>query len=180
MIVEITTFYLEMLDPAWLAPRPLARDDVEIRRCEVPLPELNRFLYTTVGGDWYWIDRLAWDRKRWLEWVDRPELQTWLVSVRGTPAGYYELEAQPGGDVEIVYFGLAPAFAGHGIGGGLLTHAVETAWRSGASRLWVHTCTLDHPVALANYKARGFRVYREEIGPVELPDESPGPWPGAR
>jgi GNAT superfamily N-acetyltransferase len=180
MIVDVTTWYLEMTQPDRLRPKPLARDDVTIRRCERPLPELNRFLYTAVGGDWFWIDRLAWTRRQWLDWIDRPQLETWLASIAGTPAGYYELESQPEGNVEIAYFGLIPAFAGMGVGGALLTHATETAWAGGASRVWVHTCSLDHPAALANYKARGFRIYREETRPVELPDEPPGPWPGAR
>jgi hypothetical protein len=30
------------------------------------------------------------------------------------------------------------------------------------SRVWVHTCTLDHPGALANYQARGFAIYKVE------------------
>jgi len=39
---------------------------------------------------------------------------------------------------------------------------------AGASRVWVHTCTLDHPGALPNYIARGFRVYKEETDYQEL------------
>jgi hypothetical protein len=27
----------------------------------------------------------------------------------------------------------------------------------------VHTCSIDHPSALANYQARGLRIYREEV-----------------
>jgi len=49
-----------------------------------------------------------------------------------------------------------------GFGGYLLTHAIRSAWDSGATRVWVHTCTLDHPSALANYVARGMKVYRTE------------------
>lgn len=180
MKTTIVTIHLEMTDPAALRPVPLARRDVEVRRAEVPSPELNRFLYTAVGGDWYWIDRLGWSYERWLQWLDRDEVETWVAWVSGTPAGYFELEAQSGDDVEIAYFGLLPRFIGQHLGGALLTLAVERAFARGARRVWVHTCTLDHPGALANYRARGFRVFKEERSEFEIPERPLGPWPGAR
>jgi GNAT superfamily N-acetyltransferase len=79
----------------------------------------------------------------------------------GTPAGYFELEKDKG-NVEIAYFGLLPQFIGQGIGGYLLTRAVEQAWQMSAERVWVHTYTLDHPNALSNYQARGFRIFKQE------------------
>jgi len=179
VIVEVTTYYLEMTDPHDLRPKRIECNGLEIRKAEIPSPEFNRFLYTAVGGDWYWIDRLNWTYQQWLEWVDRPELQTWVAYVSGTPAGYFQLEAQPQGNVEIAYLGLLPQFIGKGLGGHLLTVATEKAWQMGPSRVWVHTCTLDHPGALANYRARGFRVFREETQAKDIPDDPPGPWPGA-
>jgi ribosomal protein S18 acetylase RimI-like enzyme len=180
MKTKVTTYYLEMTDPAQL--RPARRGDLELRlqRAEIPCPELNRFLYTAVGGDWYWIDRLGWTYDQWLEYLNRPELKTWIGYVSGTPAGYFELEMQPGADVEIAYFGLLTQFIGRGIGGELLAGAVDRAWAMGAGRVWVHTCSLDGPTALANYQARGFRIYKEEVAEVELPEETPGPWPGSK
>jgi GNAT superfamily N-acetyltransferase len=153
---------------------------VHIRQARLPCPELNRFLYTAVGGDWYWTDRLPWTYAQWRAWVEQPTLETWVAYVSGTPAGYFELEAQAEGQVELAYFGLLPQFIGTGLGGSLLTVAIERAWNMGAVRVWVHTCTLDHPGALANYCARGFRVFREETHAQELPEHSPGAWPGAR
>ncbi|MGQ9575439.1 MAG: GNAT family N-acetyltransferase [Thermoguttaceae bacterium] len=180
MLVNVTTYYLEMLSPEQLRPKLPRRSDLEIKQAEIPCPELNRFLYAAVGGDWYWIDRLGWTYRQWLEYLGRPELQTWVAYVAGTPAGYFELEVQTHGDVEIVSFGLLPQFIGQGLGGQLLTAAVERAWATGASRVWVHTCSLDHPAALANYLARGFQVFRQDVTSKELPRQSPGPWPGAR
>lgn len=179
MIIDVTTYYLEMTIPDDLRPRRIQRSDLAIARAEIPAPELNRFLYTSVGGAWYWIDRLGWTYKDWLAWVDRPQLQTWVAYVRGTPAGYFELEAQNNGDVEIAYFGLLPHFIGQGLSGPVLTAAIERAWQMNAARVWVHTCTLDHPSALANYRVRGLRIFRQETAPVELPENTPGPWPGA-
>ncbi len=180
MKTKVLTHHLEMTGRADLRPVRYGGQDLEVRRAEIPCPELNRFLYTAVGGDWYWVDRLLWTHERWMTWLDRREVETWVAYLSGTPAGYFELEAQSGGDVEIAYLGLLPRFTGRRLGGVLLTSAVERAWDLGASRVWVHTCTLDHPGALANYLARGFRVFKEETSEAELPDRTPGPWPGAR
>jgi ribosomal protein S18 acetylase RimI-like enzyme len=89
-------------------------------------------------------------------------VETWVAWTEGTPAGYYELDAGPRGDVEILYFGLLPAFIGRGWGGHLLTHAIRRAWALGAGRVILNTCSLDHPAALAAYQARGFVVERVE------------------
>jgi len=175
----VTTYYLEMTDPAQLRPRRSARTGVVLAQVPRPMPELNRFFYTAVGGAWYWIDRLPWTYADWLRYLDRPELQTWVLSAGGIPAGYFELERQTGGDVEVAYFGLLPAFVGQGLGGHLLTGAVEAAWAMPARRVWLHTCTLDHPRALANYQACGFRLYRQETKEQSLPACPVGPWPGA-
>jgi GNAT superfamily N-acetyltransferase len=175
----VTTWYLEMRSPAQLRPAPAPQPPPALVRAEVPSPALNRFLYTSVGGAWHWVDRLAWTWERWRQWLDRPEHQTWVMYVSGTPAGYFELEKQPGDDVEIAYFGVAPEFIGRKLGGWLLTRTLEQAWALGAQRVWVHTCSLDHPFALANYQARGMTVYKEETVMKDVADRSPGPWPGA-
>ena len=161
MSAKVTTCHLEMNRPEELQPKEADIDGLRIERVGIPSPELNRFLYVTVGNRWQWIDRLVWTEKDWTEWVERDELQTWVAYVKGTPAGYFELEFQDG-NVEIAFFGLLPRFIGLGLGGHLLTEAIRRAWDMGASRVWVHTCTLDHPHALANYQARGLRIFREE------------------
>jgi len=138
-----------------------------VDRVDPPHPDVNRSLYIAVGSDWSWRDRLPWDVARWLEYVNRPELETWVARVDDRAAGYFELERQ-GDAVEIAYFGLLPAFIGQGLGGALLTRAVHRAFELGASRVWVHTCTLDHPQALANYVARGLRPYKTEHSIVQL------------
>lgn len=148
-------------------------------RAESPCPELNRFLYTAVGTDWWWYSRLPWNRARWLAYLDRSELETWVAYVSGTPAGYCELEHQSEGNVEIAYFGLVPQFIGKGLGAHLLTGAVTRAWDMGAQRVWVHTCDLDHPRGLSNYQARGFRIFRVESNVEQLPDQDLELWPGA-
>ena len=174
----VTTTYLEMTGRSQLRPAR-AKIAMTLVRVEIACPELNRFLYSAVGARWWWYTRLSWDYARWLAYLDRAELETWVAYVSGTPAGYFELEGQGEGNVEIAYFGLLPGFVGKGVGGELLTGAITRAWDMGAARVWVHTCDLDHPAALPNYQARGLRVFRVEQRGEELPDEPLEPWPGA-
>ncbi|MCF7972767.1 MAG: GNAT family N-acetyltransferase [Phycisphaerae bacterium] len=180
MLQRVTTTYLEMTDPEALQPARVRNTPLDLMQAKLPCPELNRFLYTAIGADWNWYNRLSWDYARWLAYLDRPELETWVAYVSGTPAGYFELEYQASDNVEIVHFGLMPAFIGQGLGSPLLTHTIERAWAMGARRVWVHTCDLDHPHALANYQARGFQIYRTEDNMETLPDRPLEPWPGAR
>lgn len=174
----VTITFLEMTSREQIVPL-MAEQRLDVRRAGIPSPELNRFLYATVGADWSWHERLVWDRERWMLWLDRPEVETWIGYLDGTPAGYFELEAQTGGAVEIVYFGLLPAFIGRGLGPELLDAAVQRAWSLAKGRIWVHTCTLDHPRALVSYQDRGFRVYDAVEKMERLPDVPPTPWPTA-
>ncbi|MEU2356066.1 GNAT family N-acetyltransferase [Streptomyces misionensis] len=184
--VPVTTWYLEQTTPADLLPAAAPEGDVRIVRAEVPSPEFNRFLYTAVGGDIRWTDRLGWSYARWQELLEQPGTETWVAYDRGTPAGYVELQAQDEGAVEILYFGLLPAFRGRGIGGHLLAQGTARAWdlaerwpdRTPTKRVWVHTCDRDGEFALANYQRRGFKLYDTRVEPE--PDvPTPGPWPGA-
>jgi GNAT superfamily N-acetyltransferase len=176
---EVTTWFLEMTDQRRLPPAPEPDPELEVRQVELPAPELSRMLYATVGGDWYWTDRLSWSWDRWHEYLARPEVETWVAWVRGAPAGFAELERQ-GDDVELTCFGLLPAFVGRGLGPRLLDAALRRAWALGPRRVWVHTCSLDSPAALPTYRRRGFEVYSERTDRVFLPDRAPEPWPGAR
>lgn len=162
---KVVVWHLELTDPARFRPVEDRGLELEVRRAALPCPELNRFFYAEVGRGWFWLDRLAWDERRWLAWLERPGVETWLAYANGTPVGYFELERQAGASVEIVYFGLLPRFVGRGWGGRLLTLAVEQAWSGGTRRVWLHTCSLDHPRALDNYRARGFELFKEELGP---------------
>jgi GNAT superfamily N-acetyltransferase len=176
----VTITHLEMLSRSELRPARQPAERLDLVRVEIPCPEFNRFLYTAVGTDWCWHSRLPWSHARWFAYLDRSEIETWVGYVSGTPAGYFELEKQTDANVEIVYFGLLPGFVGKGFGGHLLTAAINRAWDCGAKRVWVHTCDLDHPRALGNYEARGFRIFKVETKLEELPDKPLELWPGAK
>ena len=159
---EVITYYLEMKSASSLKDKR-ASNGLKIHECEIKQFQFNRFLYQLVGEDWEWVDRLSWSDEQWKAYAENENLRTWVAYHKGSPAGYYELQKQNGGDVEIAHFGLAPKFIGQGFGGYLLSQAIKSAWKwKGTRRVWVHTCTLDHPSALQNYKARGMEVYQVE------------------
>ena len=184
--IAVTTWSLEQTAPTDLLPSPAPRGDVRIVRAEVPSPEFSRYLYASVGGDIRWTDRLDWPYARWQEHLEQPGVETWVVYDRGTPAGYVELEPQDDGVVEIVYFGLIPAFRGRRIGGYLLSYGTARAWDltdrwpglTPTKRVWLHTCSKDGAYAMDNYLRRGFRLF--DTRTAEEPNlGTPGPWPGA-
>lgn len=160
--VRATRTYLTMDSPSDLCmPSVTAlRLGVEKRpRCTVA--EYRR-LYQEVGARWEWHDRNDMSDDVLAGHLANPAVHVWTGTVGRRVAGFFELVEDADGGVEIAYFGLLPAFIGQGLGGALLAHAVQEAWRLGARRVWLHTCSLDAPQALPNYLARGFRVEREE------------------
>lgn len=157
----VTVWSLEMTSATQLRPGRRPEPEPVLLAARRPAPELSRFFYALVGGPWHWVDRRDWSAAQWTEWVDRPEHRLVTCWADGVPAGYFELEQQDR-DVELVYFGLVPGFLGVGLGGWLLTEALRAAWTfPGAERVWLHTCSLDGPAALANYRARGLTVFAE-------------------
>ncbi|MEE1621342.1 GNAT family N-acetyltransferase [Zafaria sp. J156] len=201
MTRTVTTTHLQMSSADALRPSatPLP-PGCRIERAVDATPEFSRFLYQGVGSGWNWADRLAWSRAHWAEVLAAPGTETWVLYRDGSPAGYVELAARtagsgatptaaadgaPGTAVEIVYFGLFPGHLGLGLGGALLTEGIRRAWDLDArhpglppvGRVWVHTCSLDGPAALANYRARGLEVFHVEDEELEPVDASAGPWP---
>jgi GNAT superfamily N-acetyltransferase len=174
MLIQTTTWFLEMTSPDQLRPGRPPREGVTLARAEIPSAEFSRFLYRAVGGDWYWVDRLHWSYQEWQQWAARVE--TWAAYVQGTPAGYFELESRPDGNVHLALFGLLPWAIGQGLGGWLLTRAIERAWEREARIVTVNTCSLDGPYALTNYQARGFTLTRMYTATCNLPEQTPGPW----
>lgn len=182
----VVTTSLEMTAPDQLRPAGPAPDGVRFERVGSPTPEFVRWLYAAVGGPWTWTDRIAWTRSQWAGDLELPGTEIWVAYAEGAPAGYVHLGPSTDGDVnavEIKYFGLLEHAIGRGIGGALLTHAVRRSWDLPADhdlpparRVWLHTCSLDGPGALPNYRARGFvdvgEVSKEEI----IPDAPLGTW----
>jgi GNAT superfamily N-acetyltransferase len=184
---RVTLTYLEQTSPDELRPSREPKDAVEVRLVEEVSPEFSRFLYTAVGGNWYWVRKANWTWDQWVAWLTRPHLENWVAWVGGVAAGYIAIKAN-GTAVQVEDFGLLPSFMGRGIGGHLLTDGLRKAWAmperhpdlAPITRVWLNTNSLDGPAALANYQARGLRPYRtEEMDRFDVDGPPPGPWPGA-
>ncbi len=158
--------YLDMTRAPGQEPAP-APEGVHLEQLVACPPELYRQLYAEVGRAWSWFDRLWWSDAELGAYLERPDVFVRVLHLNGAPAGYYELVAHPDQSVEIGYFGLMPHAIGRGLGRWLLHQAVQDAWSRAPSRVWLHTCTLDHPTALPNYLRAGFAVSRTEV--VEMP-----------
>jgi len=165
--IEVVRTYLELLE------RPAANSDISwpngitLTR-EAPCSvALARSLYAAVGRIYHWYDRDAWTDERLEAQMADPNVAVWVLRDAARPIGYFELAAGSDSSVEIAYFGLIPAAQGRGLGKRLLEAAIRAGFDTPASRVWLHTCTLDHAAALPNYRARGFvpfRTERYEIG----------------
>lgn len=173
--VEVLRTYLELSGPDALRPAPCPDPQARVERVAGCPPSFFRYLYSEVGRRYHWYDRDEWTDEEQAARLADPNVSLHLLSVAGAPAGYFELEREADGSVQVAYFGLLPGFLGRGLGKYLLTRAAQEAFALGASRVWLHTCTLDDPAALPNYLSRGFRKTREEAYLTVIPRPAAGP-----
>ncbi len=145
------------------AARP-ARDDVHlVRRAHWDCAEY-RALFRKIGTDWLWYGRLRLSDPALERLLGDPDVEIYtLTSMSGTDIGLLELDCRAGIEIELAYVGVVAEQLGTGHGAYLLAHAIERARCRGASRLWLHTCTHDHPRVIPFYRSRGFEVYATAV-----------------
>jgi GNAT superfamily N-acetyltransferase len=160
--------YLEMNARPTRPTRPAPPGKLALMRVEHCTVSYYRYLYQAVGERWLWFERLVWSDEQLALTLAKPEVEISVLYVGGVPAGYFELDRSDASQVELCYFGLVSDFIGRGYGGFLLQAAVESAWQRNPRRIWVHTCTYDHPRALGVYQRAGFVVYKRV--PLTFPD----------
>lgn len=169
MLVEQTVTYLEMTSPDQLRPGRVPPAEVTLDSADEAALPLMRLTQNRIGAPHHW-STLDWSHQRWLGVLSHGAWRSWIARVGPDVAGLIQLKIHPGPEVEISVFGLVPEFVGRGFGGHLLTLAVQLAWDvPGVNRVWLHTSSLDHPHALPNYRSRGFRPFRVEHRPREIP-----------
>ncbi|HET6584661.1 MAG TPA: GNAT family N-acetyltransferase [Nannocystaceae bacterium] len=169
--LEVGITYLEMRS----RPRRHSHDverTVALMRAVHPPLHFYRYLYETVGAPWLWYERRVMDDDELSAIVHDEAVEIFVLYADGCPAGYAELDCRSMPDVELAYCGLVPDFIGEGLGVYLVDHAVELAWQHEPERVWVHTCTLDHPRALLVYQRAGFQPIREETKIIADPRKS--------
>jgi GNAT superfamily N-acetyltransferase len=153
--------YLEMRSPLdqQIPPSPLS-----LKRIEVPRPDRYRDLFRLIGEPWLWFSRLVMDDAHLSSIIQHPQVQLdAVVDEGGREVGMLELDFREPHECELSFIGLIPELSGKGHGRWLLAEAAKRAWREGVDRVHVHTCSLDHPAALAAYRRAGFIPFKRAI-----------------
>jgi GNAT superfamily N-acetyltransferase len=161
--VDVSVYYLELFEcPDRSVPPP--REGLTVIHAIHPTVAYYRFIYEAVGDDYHWFSRRKMSDEELAALIHDPQVEVHVLHVDGVPAGYVELDRRNEGEIEIPQFGLTADFIGQGLGKWFLRWVIERTFGYGVPRLWLHTCSLDHPIALENYKKAGFVEYkREEI-----------------
>jgi len=125
--------------------------------------QLNKFFYKNIGKNHKWVDRLSWTETQWIDYVSSEKVKTYVFKHKNDLVGFFELifhfEKK---EVEIAYFGLLEEFQNKKLGSYLLSQAIKKSFVGNISKVWVHTCSLDHKNALSNYIARGMKIFKTE------------------
>jgi GNAT superfamily N-acetyltransferase len=146
------------------AARPLPPSLLRLVRWSAPAPDKYRALFARVGAPWLWFSRLVMDDAALTRIIHDPAITIHAaVDRQEIEVGLLELDFRKAGACELSYFGLVPELAGQGHGRWMMAQALAMAWRKDVSRVWVHTCTLDHPSALGFYRASGFTAISRTI-----------------
>lgn len=160
--------YLEMTEPPVLRPPPDV-PGLALRRVEHPDLDWYRILFRRIGTEWLWFGRLVMPDDEVRAIIGHAGVEVYALTRDGRDEGLVELDRREAPDIELAYFGVTPELTGQGAGRWLMQRALELAWRRRPRRLWVHTCTLDHPAALAFYIRSGFHPYRRAVEVADDP-----------
>ncbi len=126
--------------------------------------QLNKFFYKNIGKNCQWVDRLVWTDLNWIEYVSNEDLLTFILKDKDDIAGYFEIFFNKNTkEVEIIYFGILEEYFGKKLGGYLLSESIKKSFNLGCKRVFVHTCSLDHPNAILNYISRGMKIFKKEV-----------------
>jgi GNAT superfamily N-acetyltransferase len=165
-IAAIVT-HLEMT--ARLAPRPDPAGVWSLRRVDGSNLDWYRDLYCRVGQQWLWISRIRMPDAKLAAIIQSPLMEIYALAHEGRDEGLLEMDFREPGQCEIVSFGVTEKLVGTGAGRWLMSRALELAWSRPVTRVWLHTCTFDHPAALAFYQRSGFRPFRRQVEVVNDP-----------
>jgi GNAT superfamily N-acetyltransferase len=160
-LAAVVTYLQQTERPAVVAAAP--PPGMEIRRLEKAGLERYRALFRAVGEPWLWFSRLRMGDEELTATLNDPGVEVYVLSADGMDQGLLELDLRQAPDIEIAFLGVVPELVGRGAGRLLMNFAIESAWSRAPRRLWLHTCTLDHPGALGFYQHFGFRAYQRAI-----------------
>jgi len=156
-----------------MTTRPSRRDDPPgawtLRKADMPALVWYRDLHRRVGEDWLWFSRLRMSDTELAAIIHDTRIEIYALVVDGRDEGLLELDFREPGQCELVYFGVTAGLIGTGAARFLMNRALERAWRGDVRRVWVHTCTFDHPSAVAFYQRSGFIPFRRQIEVADDP-----------
>lgn len=159
--------HLEMTAP------PQRRNDPPgawtLREVDAPTLPWYRDLFRRVGEEWLWTSRVRLNDAELAAIIQAPGIEIYALVVDGRDEGLLELDFRDPGQCELVYFGVTTGLIGTGAARFLMNRALEHAWSRDVRRVWVHTCTLDHPSAVAFYQRSGFIPFRRQIEVADDP-----------
>ena len=163
MTQEIFRKYLEINSIKDLKEALKPSESYDISIIEPENFQLNKFFYKIIGKKYNWIDRLTWEDHKWISYVSNKQLSTYVLKDNENLVGFFELIFhEKKKETEIAYFGILEEYFGKGLGGFLLSEAIKKSFLLNYSRVWVHTCSLDHKNALKNYLSRGMKIFKSE------------------
>lgn len=141
-----------------------------LMRVIAPEIAFYRYLFAAVGEPWLWWSRTVLPDGRLREIIHDPRVEVHALYVEGQPAGFFELDRRAADQVELTFCGLAPRFIGRRLGAFLVQSAVAYAWAPpNVGRVWLNSCSLDHPKALSFYERHGFARVGERVEIIDDP-----------
>ena len=153
--------HLEMIERPVLPPDPPGA--WTLRRIQSPALDWFRELYRRIGEEWLWFSRSRMSDAELAAVIRPPSSEIYALLLEGRDEGLLHLDFSTQGQCELSLFGVTAKLIGTGAGRFLMNRALERAWSQTRTRVWVHTCTFDHPHALAFYQRSGFRAFRRQI-----------------
>ena len=164
MIEEVKRNYLEINFIKDLKETNQSFDDFSIVLIDPINFQLNKFFYKNIGKKHRWVDRLIWSEQQWIDYVSNSKVKTYVLKKKDDLVGFFELIFHlENKEVEIAYFGILEEYQNKKLGSFLLSEAIKKSFNQNISRVWLHTCSLDHENALKNYLARGMKIFKSEI-----------------
>ena len=158
--------HLEMTEPPAIPSDPAGA--WTLRRVEMPALDWYRDLFRRVGEEWLWLSRIRMPDVKLATIIQSPLVEVYALAHDGCDEGLLELDFRDAGQCEISFFGVTANLIGSGAGRWLMNRALELSWSRPIARVWLHTCTHDHPEAVAFYQRSGFRAFRRQ---VEIEDD---------
>lgn len=165
-ISNVVTF-LEMHAPP--EAEEISRSDLHLDRIEHPDIDWYRDIYRAIGEDLMWFSRIIVTDDTLREILTDPKVEVFALRKDDQDAGLLELDLRQFPDIEIAFFGLLPDMVGGGAGRWLMSRTLELAWAHNPKRVWLHTCSFDHPSALSFYIRSGFIPYKRAVEVVDDP-----------